>query len=81
VTDPSWDLIVARPAKRSIERLPAKVAIAVVEFLVGPLVDNPHRVGKALRNDLLGLHSARVGVYRVVYEIGGRCLPAAVTPH
>jgi mRNA interferase RelE/StbE len=70
VTDPSWDLVVAGPAKRSIERLPAKVAIAVVEFLVGLLVDNPHRVGNALRNDLSGLHSARVGVYRVVYEIG-----------
>lgn len=68
--DPSWDLVVAGPAKRSIERLPAKVAVAVVEFLVGPLVVNSHRVGKALRNDLFGLHSTRVGMFRIVYEIG-----------
>jgi mRNA interferase RelE/StbE len=26
-------------------------------------------VGKALRGDLKGLHAARVGAYRVVYEI------------
>lgn len=37
--------------------------------MLGPLLENPHRVGKALRGDLTGLHSARVGAYRVVYEI------------
>jgi mRNA-degrading endonuclease RelE of RelBE toxin-antitoxin system len=52
-----------------LERLPAKVAVAVVEFLLDPLVENPSRVGKPLRGDLEGLHSARVGGYRVVYEI------------
>ena len=68
----AWDLVVARSARRAIDRLPSKVAIAVLEFLLGPLVDNPHRVGKPLRGDLSGLHSARVGVYRVVYEIDHR---------
>lgn len=67
----AWDLIVSAPARRSIDRLPAKIALAVVEFLLGPLLENPHRVGKPLRGDLAGLHSARVGAYRVVYEIGG----------
>jgi mRNA-degrading endonuclease RelE of RelBE toxin-antitoxin system len=64
-----WDLIVAGPARRAIDRIPAKVAVAVLDFLVGPLIENPHRVGKPLRGDLAGLHSARVGTYRVVYEI------------
>ncbi len=69
MTGPGWDLIVARPARRAIDRLPAKIAIAVVDFVLGPLVENPHRVGKPLRGELTGLHSARVGGYRVVYEI------------
>jgi len=49
--------------------LPAKVAIAVLDFLIGPLVENPHRVGKALLGELAGVHSARIGAYRVVYEV------------
>ncbi len=64
-----WDLVVAGPARRAIDRLPEKVAVAVLDFLLGALLDNPHRVGKALRDILTGLRSARVGAYRVVYEI------------
>lgn len=50
-------------------RLPDKAAVAVVEFLIGPLVENPHRVGHQLRREMKGLWSARRGPYRVVYEI------------
>ena len=32
--------------------------------MLGPLLDNPHRVGGALRRELEGLHSARRGAYR-----------------
>lgn len=59
----------ARSARRAVDRLPTKTAFAVLSFVLGPLVENPYRVGKALRGDLAGLHSARVGTYRVVYEI------------
>jgi len=69
MTESRWGLVVAGPARRTIERLPSKVAIAVLDFVLGPLIENPHRVGKPLRGDLTGLHSARVGTYRVVYEI------------
>jgi mRNA-degrading endonuclease RelE of RelBE toxin-antitoxin system len=69
VTTAPWKLVVAGPVHRAIGRLPIKLAIAVLDFLVGPLVDNPQRVGKGLRGDLKGLHAARVGAYRVVYEI------------
>jgi len=69
VTAAPWNLVVAGPVHRAIGRLPAKVAIAVLDFLTGPLVENPQRVGKALRGDPKGLHAARVGAYRVVYEI------------
>ncbi|MCP4966142.1 MAG: type II toxin-antitoxin system RelE/ParE family toxin [bacterium] len=69
MTEAPWDLVVARPARRSIDRLPEKIALAVLDYLVGPLLENPQRVGKPLRGDLAGLHSARVGAYRIVYEI------------
>jgi len=69
VTAAPWDLVVAGPARRAIDRLPEKIALAVLDYLVGPLLENPQQVGKPLRGDLVGLHSARVGAYRVVYEI------------
>jgi mRNA-degrading endonuclease RelE of RelBE toxin-antitoxin system len=69
VTEAPWNLVVAGPARRAIDRLPEKVALAVLDYLVGPLLDNPQRVSKPLRGDLAGLHSARVGAYRIVYEI------------
>jgi mRNA-degrading endonuclease RelE of RelBE toxin-antitoxin system len=56
-------------ARRSLNRVPAKVASAVVEFVYGSLAENPRRVGRALRLELEGLHSARRGDYRVIYRI------------
>ncbi len=64
-------------AKRAVLRLPEKVATAVAELIYGPLADNPRRVGKALRFDLEGLHSARRGDFRVIYRISEG--PARVT--
>ena len=69
MTETPWDLVVAVPARRAIDRLPEKVALAVIDYLVGPLLESPQRVGKSLRGDLTGLHSARVGAYRIVYQI------------
>jgi len=45
------------------------VAAAALEFIRGPLLLDPHRVGKPLRNELEGLWAARRGQYRVVYAI------------
>jgi len=78
VTEAAWDIIVAAPARRAIDRLPPKIALATLEFVLGPLVENPHRVGKPLRGDLIGLRSARVGAYRVVYEIDERARTVCV---
>lgn len=52
-----------------MEGLPEKIATAFVEFVYGGLAQNPHRVGKSLRFELEGFHSARRGDYRVVYLI------------
>lgn len=38
-----YDLRVAGPAARQLDRLPEKVAAAIVEFMLGALLDDPHR--------------------------------------
>lgn len=64
-----WELRVAASAERQLARLPERVAAAVVEFIVGPLCENPRRVGHPLQRELAGMWSARRGAYRVVYEV------------
>ncbi len=65
-------IIVAPTAERSLARLPEKVAAAIVEFMLGPLLEEPTRVGHRLRGDLEGLRVARRGSYRVIYAINER---------
>lgn len=65
----AWELIVAPSADRVLARIPEKAATAVVEFLLGPLLENPKRVGHRLRGELKGLWAARRGAYRIVYEV------------
>jgi mRNA-degrading endonuclease RelE of RelBE toxin-antitoxin system len=69
LTTEAWRLILAASAERSLDRLPSKVATAIVEFMVGPLIEAPRRVGHPLGRELAGLWSARRGVYRIVYEL------------
>lgn len=66
------ELVLTPPAVRAIcAGLPESVAAAVIEFITGALLENPHRVGKMLRGDLAGIHSARRGTYRVLYRVNG----------
>ncbi len=71
MTDELYELGMARPARRAIsELLPEDVAAVAVEFITGPLLEAPYRVGKPLRDKLAGLHSARIGTqWRVLYRI------------
>ncbi|HEV2361256.1 MAG TPA: type II toxin-antitoxin system RelE/ParE family toxin [Acidimicrobiales bacterium] len=69
MTTDEWKLVIAAAAERSIDRLPSKIAAAVVEFMVGPLVAAPRRVGHPLARELAGPWSARRGAYRIVYEL------------
>ena len=65
-----YDLVVAGPAARAIgEELSESVAAAVIDFITGSLLDNPQRVGRELRNELAGIHSARLGTFRILYRI------------
>lgn len=65
-----YELVLTPPAVRALQsRLPEPVAAAVLQFVTGGLIENPHRVGKMLRDHLEGIHSARRGTYRILYRI------------
>lgn len=65
-----YEVVFSRTARRALEEeLPEKIAAAAFEFIVGPLCENPHRVGRPLREPLAPLYVARRGEYRVIYRI------------
>jgi hypothetical protein len=43
VTEAPWDLVVSGPARRAIDRLPDKIALAVLDYLVDPLLETHNR--------------------------------------
>lgn len=57
-------------ALRAMEyELPRKVADAALAFILGPIRENPRRVGKPLKGPFINAYSARRGEYRIIYEI------------
>jgi mRNA-degrading endonuclease RelE of RelBE toxin-antitoxin system len=60
---------VAGSARRDLRRLPIKIAAAVIEFISGPLAENPQRLSKHLHGELAAYRSARRGDYRVLFRI------------
>ena len=67
----AYELGTAPPARRALaEKLPVDVAAAAAEFITGPLLAHPRRVGKPLGEELTGIYSARLARdWRVLYEI------------
>jgi len=51
------------------ETLPESVAAARYEFITGPLLADPHRIGKRLLPPMDYRFSARRGTYRVIHRI------------
>jgi mRNA interferase RelE/StbE len=79
VGDP-YRLHIARSAARALsEQLPETVAAAAYEFIVGPLVGNPHRVGKPLLPPMEPTWTARRGSYRILYLIDEETRTVTVT--
>lgn len=65
-----YRLRIASPAAKALaETLPEKVASAAYEFITGPLLDDPRRVGKPLDPPMAPAWSARRGTYRILYRI------------
>jgi mRNA interferase RelE/StbE len=54
------------------EALPEAVAVAAYEFMTGPLLADPYRVGKRLLPPLDDRLSARRGTYRIIYRVDDR---------
>lgn len=66
--DPPWRVEVSARARRDVERLPPRIAAAVVEFVTAILPENPERMSKPLTGELERFRSARRGDYRVIFE-------------
>lgn len=64
-----YSVRISAPAERDLLRLPEKIGAACLEFIFGPLAEEPFRVGGPLSGHLTGLRSARRGSYRVIYAI------------
>lgn len=66
----SYRVRLTAPARRALTAtLPEAIASAAYVFITGPLAAAPHRVGKELHAPYEGIHSARLGTYRVLYRI------------
>lgn len=66
----TYEVRVTPTATRQLrERLPEFAAAACAEFILGPLAENPYRVGAPLRAPFDGQRRARRGDYRVRYRI------------
>jgi mRNA interferase RelE/StbE len=74
VTDSPADEPYALRATPTVRRalgeiLPEAVAAAAHEFITGPLLLAPYRVGKRLLPPLDDRFSARRGTYRIIYRV------------
>lgn len=66
-------------ARRALsETLPEAVAVAAYEFMTGPLLTDPYRVGKRLLPPLDDRLSARRGTYRIIYRVDDRAMVVTV---
>ena len=70
MNDRRYELKIAPTARRQLaEQLLEPVAFAAYDFTVGPLLEDPQRVGRRLRPPVADRHSTRRGTYRVLYRI------------
>jgi len=68
--DDPYELRTTSTVRRALsETLPEAVAAAAYEFITGPLLKEPYRVGKRLLPPMDDRFSARRGTYRVIYRI------------
>ena len=75
----SYVLRTTPTARRALsETLPEAVAVAAYEFMTGPLLTDPYRVGKRLLPPLDDRLSARRGTYRIIYRVDDRAQTVTV---
>lgn len=64
-----YEVEITSEGLRHLNQLPEKVREAALAAILGPIAVNPRRSGKPLVGELDGLHSARRGEYRIIFEI------------
>jgi mRNA interferase RelE/StbE len=66
----AYELRTTSTVRRALgEILPEAVAAAAYEFITGPLLVDPYRIGKRLLPPMDDRFSVRRGTYRVIYRI------------
>lgn len=66
----AWEVRFTPPAVRTLQRLPPRLADAVLRYCAEPLAENPYRVTKPLGAELAGQRAGYVGVgFRVLIRI------------
>jgi len=69
-SDDGYELRTTPTVRRALgEILPEAVAAAAYEFITGPLLQQPYRIGKRLLPPLDDRFSARRGTYRIIYRV------------
>jgi mRNA interferase RelE/StbE len=69
-SEDAYELRTTSTVRRALsETLPEAVAAAAYEFITGPLLTDPYRIGKRLLPPMDDRFSARRGTYRVIYRI------------
>jgi mRNA interferase RelE/StbE len=66
--DAPWSVQLSPTAVRALDRLPHKIAAAIVEFVTGTLPADPYRLSKPLRFEFEGWRVARRGDYRTTFR-------------
>jgi mRNA interferase RelE/StbE len=66
--DAPWSVQLSPTAVRALDRLPHKIAAAIVEFVTGTLPADPYRLSKPLRFEFEGWRVARRGDYRITFR-------------
>lgn len=65
-----FEIDITPPAARSLARLAPKFADAALQFIDGPLSENPMRVTKPLHGEFASMRSGYVGTsYRVLVKV------------
>ena len=66
----AYELRTTSTVRRALsETLPEAVAAAAYEFIIGPLLREPYRVGKRLLPPMDDRFSARRGTYRIIHRV------------
>ena len=67
--DQNWNVRATSPFRRSLNKLPPKVAGAVLNFVEFTLPTNPYRLSGELEDELADKRSCRRGNYRILIRL------------